>query len=251
MKKIKFVYIYFILLILIYFGYFIDNPIIKMEVYEKVKEYFGITSLFIVFFLIVEGLIYLLQENKFKRKIYEFRLILFLILNFLGLYTYILLENGLNINNIDTLVLDKAYFKNLIDISIYKYKIGYVPTYLFYLLLNLKYKFRDIFYTMVGIQFLIVFLITCNPVRTYIRNSIRNYKTKKEKERKEKLLYEQIKIKESLERKETERKLKYKKTKEQDMEEKIKGFGKGIKLQKTINFDDVSEKIEEEGKKWY
>lgn len=249
MKKIKFVYIYFIILFLLAFGYYIDNPLKQTGIYEIAIEYFGITLGFIIFFFVVEGLIYLFQENNFKRKVYEFRLVLFLILNFLGLYTYILLENGLNINNIDSLVLDKIYFRNLIDMCIYKYKIGYVPTYLFYLLLNLKYKFRDIFYGIVGAQFLIVFLITCNPIRIYIRNSIKSYKAKKEKERKEKLLYEQIKIKESLERKETERKLKYKRTKEQDMEERIKGFTKGVKLQKTINFDNITEKGKKEGKK--
>lgn len=68
MKKIKFVYIYFIILFLLAFGYYIDNPLKQTGIYEIAIEYFGITLGFIIFFCVVRVLYIYFKKIILKEK---------------------------------------------------------------------------------------------------------------------------------------------------------------------------------------
>lgn len=120
--------------------------------------------------------------------------------------TYIIYNSGLdlsNLKNLKAITLNEEYFRNLIENCLYKYKIGYVPTYILWLVLNIKYSFEKIFFGIIITQVLLIFLIVFGPTKNYIKKSIKDYKFRKKLEREERLLQEQIKIKEDLEKKET------------------------------------------------
>ena len=69
-------------------------------------------------------------------------------------------------------------------------------------------------------------------------NTYRAYKERKRLEEEEKLLYEQVKIKESLEKNEALRKIKFRENKEKILEEKVEFFRKNIQLKKMVNLDE-------------
>lgn len=243
MKKVKFVYFYFIVLFLITLGYFIDNPFKEIGIYNKLDEYFGLTLFPTLLFLICYGLIFL-KENTVSRKILEIKFYMFFILFFLALYTYIIYKSNLNFSSIEqikNIKLDKFYFKELINICIYKYKIGYFPTYLLYLLLNLKYEFFYIFLAILLTQIAILFFILYSPVKNYFKTKLKLYREKKQLEEEEKLLHEQIKIKEYLEKNQTIKRMKFKENEERIIKEKVEIFKKETRLTKTVNIENNEE----------
>lgn len=240
MKKIKIVYIYILFLFLICLGYFIDNPIKKIGFYEKANQYFGVTQLPIFLFLLFYGLIFF-HKNKIKRFVLEVRLYFLLIVAFLAMATYIIYNSGLdlsNLKNLKAITLNEEYFRNLIENCLYKYKIGYVPTYILWLVLNIKYSFEKIFFGIIITQILLIFLIVFGPTKNYIKKSIKDYKFRKKLECEERLLQEQIKIKEDLEKKETIKKVKFRENKEKLLEEKVELFRKNTELKKFVNLNE-------------
>lgn len=240
LKKLNLVYIYFLFLFLICLGYFIENPIKDTGIYEKANLYFGITQLAIIIFFIFYGLIFL-NKNKIKRFALEIRLYFLLIVAFLSLCIYVIYNSGLNIFNLNFLnniVLDEVYFRKLIEDCLYKYKVGYVPTYLLWLILKLNFPFKNIITGIFIVQFLLIFLIVFAPIKNYIKSSVIKYREKKKLEREERLLKEQIKIKESLEKNETLKKIKFRENKEKLLEEKVEIFRKTSELKKFVNLDE-------------
>lgn len=237
LKKIRVVYIYFLALFLICLGYFIDSPIKELKIYEKATQYFGITLLPALLFLIFYGLLFLCKNNV-KRLVFEIKLYFLLIVIILALYTYIIYKSGLDLTNIKNIVLDDEYYKSLIEQCLYRFKIGYVPTYALWLILNLKFAFQDIFFAIIITQIILIFLVIYAPIKNYIKNKYRAYKERKKLEHEEKLLYEQIKIKESLEKNETIKRVKFRENKEKLLEEKVEVFRKNIQLQKMVNLEE-------------
>ncbi|MBQ3437215.1 MAG: hypothetical protein IJG31_01680 [Fusobacterium sp.] len=239
MKKIKLVYVYFFIISLFVIGNFFDNPVKQTGIYEKIDQYFGVTALIALLFLLCYGLIFFIK-NKIKRFAWEVKLYFMLTAIFFSIYIYILMNSGLEIKTLDSLnliSLNEEYFKNLIELCLYKYQIGYVPTYLLWLILNLKYPFSNIFLTLVFSTFLLVFLVIYAPIKNYIRDAYRERKARKKLEREEKQLHEQIKLKEYLEKNETIKKIKFRENKERVLEEKVEVFRKNIQLKKVINLD--------------
>lgn len=236
LKKIKVVHIYFLSLILLFLGYFIENPLKRIGFYEQLEKYFGLTQIPIFLFLVVYGLLFL-KKKSVKRAVLEIKLCFLLIVIVLGLFTYIIYNSGLNFINIEKIELNEDYFKNLIEISLYKYSIGYIFTYLLFLIVSLNFAFYKIFYILLAIQLILIILIIFSPIKNYLKKSIREYKEKKRTEKEERLLKEQIKIKEALEKKETLKKVKFRENKEKMLEEKVEIFKK-IQLTKTVNLNE-------------
>lgn len=239
MKKIKTVHIYFLILFMLVLGYFVENPLKKIGFYEQVNKYFGITQLPIFSFLLLYGLIFF-KKDKIKRTVAEIKLWFLLVILILMLFVYIFYLSGLNIfsyENLKTIVLDDNYFKNLIKISMYDFNMGYVFSYILYLIASLNFKFYQIFLTIVGIQFVLLFLIIYSPIKNYIKRNVKAYREKKKREREEKLLREQIKIKEALEKNETLKKVKFRENKEKVLKEKVEVFKK-VQLTKMVNLNE-------------
>lgn len=237
LKKIRLVYIYFLALFILCASYFIESPIKELKIYEKATQYFGITLVPIFLFFIFYGLLFFCKDLV-KRFVYEIKLYFLLIVVILALYTFILYNSGLDLSDLKNISLNEEYYRELIEQCIYKFKIGYVPTYVLWLILNLKFPFQNIFYALLISQIILTFLIIYTPIKNYIVNTYKVYKEKKRLAREERLLYEQIKIKESLEKKETLKKIKFRENKEKLLEEKVEFFRTHTQLQKMVNLNE-------------
>lgn len=237
LKRIRIVFIYFLVLFLICLSYFVESPLKELRIYEKAIQYFGITLLPALLFFVFYGFIFFCKD-RIKRFVYEVKLYFFLVFVILVLYTYIIYKSGLDLTDLQNIILDDGYYRNLIEICIYRFRIGYVPTYILWLILNLKFSFQNIFYGMLLAQLVLFFLIVYAPIKNYIRDNYRAYKERKRLEREERLLYEQIKIKESLEKNETIRKIKFRENKEKLLEEKVEFFRKSTELKKMVNLNE-------------
>ena len=267
MRRVKFVGIYFLLLVFLILGYFVNNPLSKTGVYEKVNQYIGIVILPTLLFFILYGLIFMVKDKK-KRVFYEIKLYLVFIFIFFGIFLYVLY--GLNINFVSakTFSASEEFYRNLISESLFRYRLGYLPTYIFYEMIRATekfgaYPFYYFYYALVAFEVMLPIGISFNPVRKYLKKRAKDKKERKEREIIEARLQEQIKIKEELEKKEREKLEKSKQLEEQILNEKVTDYKKekrrkrqkevdeklvvrmaGTDLQKivTINQDDMSTK---------
>lgn len=237
MKKIRLVYIYFLGLFLLCIGYFIESPVKELRIYEKATQYFGITLVPIFLFFIIYGLLFFCKDVV-KRFVYEIKLYFILIIVIFAMYTYIIYNSGLDLSNLKNISLNEEYFKNLIEQCLYRFKIGYVPTYVLWLILNLNFSFQSIFYVLLITQVFLTFLVIYTPTKNYIINTYKSYKKRKKLAEEERLLYEQIKIKEALEKKEALKKIKFRENKEKLLEEKVEFFRTHTQLKKMVNLND-------------
>lgn len=242
LSKIRLVYIYFFALFLFCITYFIESPVKELRIYEKITQYFGITLIPLSLFFIFYGLLFFCKD-AIKRLVYEIKLYFILIVVILGFYTYIIYNSGLDFSNLESINLNEEYYRVLIEDCIYNYKIGYLPTYVLWLILNLRFPFQNIIYAMLLIQVLLTFLVIYIPLKNHILNSYRAYKKRKRLAEEERLLYEQIKIKESLEKKEALKKIKFRENREKLLEEKVEFFRTHTQLKKMVN---INEEIGEE-----
>ncbi|WP_339099790.1 ABC transporter permease [Fusobacterium ulcerans] len=115
---------------------------------------------------------------------------------------------------------DNNVIERFLNISIYRYNIGLIAAYLFYLILkNIMYC-----YIYAGLGFLIFstfFLITIKFIKTTICRIYYEHKEKKRIQKEEQLLKEQIAIKEALEKREADKKLKMELEKEIRIKERV------------------------------
>lgn len=241
MKKIKFVYIYFIFIFLALIG-FISGSSSKNNIFlfKESIDYFGITLIPIFLFLILYGLIFF-KEPSLKRIVLEVKLYLFLIFMFFLIYTLLLWKAGINAKNIFTFEFDENFIKNILDLSIYKYKIGYFPSFILYKILSLKTKASNIILGIGIVDIVLLFLIIFNSTKIFIFSRIETFKENSRLKKEEKLIQEQIKIKEFLQKNETEKIKKFNKLKEKKLfenKEKIKYFKNESTLKKIINIDE-------------
>ena len=271
MKRIKFVYIYFLFLFYLIGGYFVNLPFINREIYEKIYKYLGIMLIPTLLFFILYGIVFLIRDKKI-RLFWELRLYYTLLFLIIGAYLYILFNSGVSFENVKSFEINEDFLKNLINKSLFEYNIGYLPTYILYESMNISLKFNQypfyyFYYFLIGVEVFLIILMFFNPTKKSIKSSNTKRRKKKERAKIEAELMEQIKIKEDLERKEAlkiqnkekieEEQIKKKfsnsekskkikkssrrKTDEKPIEDRIKNQMNGIVLQKTvtINKDDL------------
>lgn len=215
----------------------------NISILDFIDKYLGLLAipLFVIFF--IYGFIFFI-DNKVKREVREIKWFFFLVLFFLFVFLFVLFNSGVNYNSYNLILKDDNFYRNFLNNSLYKYKLGYLFTYLFYLILGIKIKFEILLISILGIIILLIFLIVFGPIRRYIRKVRLIKKEKLEEERREKLLQEQIKIKEELDRKLMLKKKKFKENREKLRQEKIDSFKleqfrNNIKLEKMITLDNV------------
>lgn len=235
------------MLISLLVGYFVNFSIKNISVVNFIDRYLGIIAIPLFVFALIYGTIFLI-ENKVKREVREIKWYLFLFLFFLLVFLFILYKSGVHYTNYESILIDESFYRQFLNKSLYEYKLGYFFTYLFYLILGIKIKFELLLLTIFVTIGVIFFLIVFGPIRKYIKKETLRRKEKYEEERKEKLLQEQIKIKEELDRKVTIKKMKFKENQEKIMQEKIEAFKlekirierfrESVKLKKTITLED-------------
>lgn len=220
MKKIlkflhlKYLYLYFI----IYFisSYFFNGKLKSTGIYLFLENYLGIIIFPALFMLIISPLFFFIKDRK-KKMVFNVKLHAFFILLISCLYLFIVCKLKLPFTKE---LADDSIIENFLGLSIYKYKIGFIATYLFYLILkNIMFC-----YIYVGLGFLIFstfFLITAKFIKTTICRIYHEHKEKKRIQKEEQLLREQIAIKEALEKREADKKLKMELEKEIRIKERV------------------------------
>ena len=175
MKRIKFVYIYFLFLFYLIGGYFINLPFINREIYEKIYKYLGIMLVPTLLFFILYGIVFLIKDKKL-RLFWELRLYYTLLLLIIGAYLYILFNSGVSFTNVKSFEINENFLKNLINKSLFEYNIGYLPTYILYESMNISLKFNQypfyyFYYFLIGLEVFFIILMFFNPTRKSIKSS--------------------------------------------------------------------------------
>ena len=237
MKRIKFVYIYFLFLIYLIGGYFVNLPFINRGIYDKIYKYLGIMLIPILLFFILYGFVFLIKDKKL-RFFWELRLYYAFIFFIIAVYLYILFSSGVYFINVKNFQVNEEFLRTLISKSLFEFNIGYLPTYVLYELMNISLKFNQypfyyFYYFLIGFEIFLIIIMVFNPLRKSIKSS--NARRRKEKQRAkiEAELMEQIKIKEDLERKEALKIQKHKKMEEDAIKKKIDNFEKMKKNKRT------------------
>ena len=250
MKRIKFVYIYFLFLFYLIGGYFINVPFINRGIYEKIYKYLGIMLIPTLLFFISYGCVFLIKDKKL-RFFWELRLYYTFIFFIIAVYLYILFSSGLYFINVRNFEVNGEFLRNLINKSLFEYNIGYLPTYILYELINISLKFNQypfyyFYYFLIGFEAFLIILMIFSPMRRSIIKS--NIKRKKERQRAkiEAELMEQIKIKEDLERKEALKIQKHKKMEEDAIKKKADNFEKMKKNKRASRRKNKEKPSEEE-----
>ena len=250
MKRIKFVYIYFLFLFYLIGGYFINVPFINRGIYEKIYKYLGIILIPTLLFFILYGFVFLIKDKKL-RFFWELRLYYTFIFFIITVYLYILFSSGVYFINVKNFEINGEFLRTLINKSLFEYNIGYLPTYILYELINISLKFNQypfyyFYYFLIGFEVFLIILMIFTPMRRSIIKS--NIKRKKERQRAEieAELMEQIKIKEDLERKEALKIQKHKKMEEDAIKKKADNFEKMKKNKRASRRKNKEKPSEEE-----
>ena len=250
MKRIKFVYIYFLFLFYLIGGYFVNLPFINREIYEKIYKYLGIMLIPTLLFFILYGFVFLIKDKKL-RFFWELRLYYAFIFFIITVYLYILFSSGVYFINVKNFEVNGEFLRTLINKSLFEYNIGYLPTYILYELINISLKFNQypfyyFYYFLIGFEAFLIILMIFSPMRRSIIKS--NIKRKKERQRAkiEAELMEQIKIKEDLERKEALKIQKHKKMEEDAIKKKADNFEKMKKNKRASRRKNKEKPSEEE-----
>ncbi|RRD28700.1 hypothetical protein [Fusobacterium canifelinum] len=230
MKRIKFVYVYFLFLFYLIGGYFVNLPFINKGIYDKIYKYLGIILIPTLLFFILYGFVFLIKDKKL-RFFWELRLYYAFIFFIIAVYLYILFNSGVYFINVKNLQVNEEFLKTLINKALFEFNIGYLPTYVLYELMNISLKFNQypfyyFYYFLIGFEAFLIIIMVFNPLRKSIKKS--NARRRKERQRAkiEAELMEQIKIKEDLERKEALKIQKHKKMEEDAIKKKIDNFEK-------------------------
>ena len=253
MKRIKFVYIYFLFLFYLIGGYFVNLPFINRGIYEKIYKYLGIMLIPTLLFFILYGFVFLIKDKKL-RFFWELRLYYTFIFFIIAVYLYILFSSGVYFINVRNFEVNGEFLRNLINKSLFEYNIGYLPTYILYELINISLKFNQcpfyyFYYFLIGFEVFLIILMIFSPMRRSIIKS--NIKRKKERQRAkiEAELMEQIKIKEDLERKEALKIQKHKKMEEDAIKKKADNFEKMKKSKRASRKKGNEKPMEDKIKK--
>lgn len=204
MKRIKYVYFYFLFLLYLIAGFFRDVPLIKKEIYENLYNYMGLMLIPTLLFFVLYGFVFML-ENKKKRFFWELRLYYIYILFFIIAYIFILGNLGINFGTAPGFEINGDFIRNLINRSLFEYKIGYLPTYLLYEFINLSLRFEKIpfhyfYYGLYGLVFFLFLLMIFGPLIRSLNRSKERRKRERERIKAESKIREQIEIKEKLEK---------------------------------------------------
>lgn len=228
--KLRYLYIYFLIYIMI--DYFIKGRISNLGVFDFIDSYFGIT-IFPIIIILLFSILFPFMNNKTKKMLLSVRLYCFFLLSISTILLYLMYILKLPF---EKMIADDKIIIEFLQLSLYKYKIGLVATYGFYLLLT-NIMFMYIYIGLGIIIFCTTFLIAARCINRGIKRLYNDYKERKRIAREERLIKEQIAIKEALERREAMMKEKF----EREQENKIKERVDEILLNNDVMIKNYSE----------
>lgn len=231
--KFRYIYIYFLLYMVA--DYFFKGRISELGIFSFIDSYFGIV-VFPLIIILLFSILFPFITNKTKKMLLSVRLYCFFLLSISCILLYLMYI--LKLPFAETIA-DDEIIKEFFQLSIYKYKIGLVATYGFYLLLT-NVMFKYLYIGLGVIIFCTTFLIVAKAINRGISKMYHNYKEKKRIAREEQLIREQIAIKEALEKREALMKEKL----EQEKENKIKERVEEVLLNKELILDNSTTEVE-------
>lgn len=231
--KFRYIYIYFLLYMVA--DYFFKGRVSELGVFSFIDSYFGIV-VFPLIVILLFSILFPFITNKTKKMLLSVRLYCFFLLSISCILLYLMYI--LKLPFAETIA-DDEIIKEFFQLSIYKYKIGLVATYGFYLLLT-NVMFKYLYIGLGVIIFCTTFLIVAKAINRGISKMYHNYKEKKRIAREEQLIREQIAIKEALEKREALMKEKL----EQEKENKIKERVEEVLLNKELILDNSTTEVE-------
>ncbi|MBC2855779.1 MAG: hypothetical protein RR191_01780 [Cetobacterium sp.] len=235
MKKIISVFtiknIYLISVVYFFYGYFFTNFLDKFSFYEKIKNYLGVFQLLFLIVLAVSPFP-MYMKNKKKKIVLKTRLIFFVIFCFSVVYGYLLDL----IYKLDSISDIESY---IIEMGVFDYNIGTLPT---YLLLEIYNRFeKKWIYSVLGfLIFLSVLILIAKEVRITVCAIINAIRNRRERIKKEKLLKEQIAIKEYQEKLEISYVEALEKQREKDIQDAVEEA-----IQNNLVLKQIEEETEE------
>lgn len=193
-------------------------------------DYLGKTTVPICVFLLFYIYFVFIKRNKIKIH-NEIRFYLSFILMYSIFFTFIVLFENIS-------VIDDSNAVDFLNVCIYKYKIGYIATYILYSIL--KFNIKYILYIFIIVDFILIFLVVFNPIKEFIRLLFLDKQREEQVEMESEELKEKLKIKKVLMEKETIKLKKYQEAKERINQEKAEKLKKekGEELLKIINLDE-------------
>lgn len=241
--KFRYIYIYFLLYILA--DYFFKGRVSKLGIFSFIGSYFGIV-VFPLIVILLFSILFPFINNKTKKMLLSVRLYCFFLLSLSCILLYLMYDLKLPF---DKVVADEEIIKKFLQVSLYKYKIGLVATYGFYLLLT-NVMFQYIYIGLGVIIFCTTFLIVAKTINRGISRMYHNYKERKRIAREEQLIREQIAIKEALEKREAMMKEKLEQEKENKIKERVEEvlLNKELILDNSITENESSSEEKEEKK---
>ena len=231
--KFRYIYIYFLLYMVA--DYFFKGRVSELGIFSFIDSYFGIV-IFPLIIILLFSILFPFITNKTKKMLLSVRLYCFFLLSISCILLYLMYI--LKLPFAETIA-DDEIIKEFFQLSIYKYKIGLVATYGFYLLLT-NVMFKYLYIGLGVIIFCTTFLIVAKAINRGISKMYHNYKEKKRIAREEQLIREQIAIKEALEKREALMKEKL----EQEKENKIKERVEEVLLNKELILDNSTPEVE-------
>lgn len=230
----KFKNLYLLLLGSLAYFYYVGSPkIVQWE--EVISKYFGITKYLIYTILLTN---YVTLQNKKKQNmlsfIMHFSYVFMLAICFILIsYNLGLLSKIPNLQNLE---------ERFLELSIFKYKLGLIATYLYsFLILN---KNIYIFYTAVGVSALIILFMSVSLTNWLIINNLKSVKEgyikRKKIEEEEALILEKIAIKEAIEKNTIEQIKKMEIARENEIKEQVVRLNNG---HADNELDNIKEKV--------
>lgn len=242
MRFLKLRYFYIIALVLLVIGYVFPSTFHIQKQKEWLDIYFG-NLIYLAFFVLFLYSVRMWYESVAEKIVFEIRLYLGLFSFFSFLAIFFLWTGGVSFQTFEV----TSNMKDVIlSRMIYDFHSGLLAGYVMYLLLNLKISpFYHVMYGILAIAFIFLFLVIYKPIKKRYSHWRQVKRERIQREREERAIQEQIKIKKALEREEARKVAQFAQRKIELIQERARGFEMG-QLMSSVELDEEEEEEETE-----
>lgn len=240
MRFLKLRYFYMIALVFLVIGYVFPSTFHIQEEKEWLDIYFG-NLIYLAFFILFLYGVRMWHENIVEKIVFEIRLYLGLFAFLSLLIIFFLWSGGISFQAIE---ITKEMKELVLSRMIYDFHSGLIAGYAMYLLLNLKITpFYHVMYGISVIAFIFLFLVIYKPIKKRYSHWRQVKRERIQREREERAIQEQIKIKKALEREEARKVARFAQRKIELIQERARDFEMG-QLMSSVELDEEEEEEE-------
>lgn len=242
MRFLKLRYLYIIALLFLVVIYLFPTTFHTQEQKEWLDIYFG-NFIYLAFFVLFLYGVRMWYETIAEKIVFEIRLYFGLFSFFASLALFFLWNGGLSFQSLEV---TQTMRDIILSQMIYEFHTGLIAAYAMYLLLNWNiYPFYYCMYAMLVGAILFFFLVVYKPMKKRYSHWKQVKRERIERERAERAIQEQIKIKKALEREEARKVAQFEQRKIELIQERARGFEMG-QLMSSVDLDDDEEEEEQE-----